>query len=191
MAQFNNLETNYHTHINDEHDELLNYDNNNSRIQNYHTTNHSNNNLDDYNSSLDVRGIYQSNVSNEQSFIDEDSHLKDGSMGNILTSDKSKSSKNLDTSCFLGTPFLGRGESILKYPDLKSKLVIGEDTSQAKSCNTLSGITINRFTPLVPCLEENVQDTKHIIPEYWVRGGMSTRNIIRNIDYMRTCGFKN
>ena len=190
MAQFSNLETNYHTHINDQNDELLNYDNNNTRIQNYHTINHVNSNSHDYHDSLNVRGIYQSNVSNEQNFIDEDSHLKDGSLGNILTSDKSKISKNLDTSCFLGSPFLGRGESILKYPDLKSKLIIGEDTSQSKSCNTLAGITIDRFTPLVPCLEENVQDTKHIIPEYWVRGGMSTRNIIRNIDYMRTCGFR-
>ena len=160
------------------------------RIHNYHTVNHSSSNLADYHKSLDVRGVYQSSVGNQGGVVDEDSHLKDGSMGNILTSDKSKSSKSLDTSHFLGTPFLGSGESVLKMPDLKSRLIVGEDTSQSRSCNTLSGISINRFTPLVPCLEQNVQDTKHIIPEYWVRGGMSTRNIIRNIDYMRTCGFK-
>ena len=91
---------------------------------------------------------------------------------------------------FFRNTFLGRGESTLKMPDLKSRLIVGEDTSQSRACNTLSGISIDRFTPLVPCLEENVQNTKHIVPEYWVRGGMSTRNIIRNIDYMRTCGFK-
>jgi len=190
MAQYSNLETDYHTRINDEQDERLNHEDNNLRIHNYHTINHNSSNLADYHKSLDTRGVYQSSVGEQGHFVDEDSHLKDGSMGNILTSDKSKSSKCLDTSHFLGTPFLGSGESTLKMPDLKSRLIVGEDTSQAKSCNTLSGISIDRFTPLVPCLEENVQDTKHIIPEYWVRGGMSTRNIIRNIDYMRTCGFR-
>jgi hypothetical protein len=190
MAQYSSLETNYQTRINDNDDEKLNYDDNNLRIHNYHTLNQSNSNLEDYHKSLDVRGMYQSSAANENHFIDEDSHLKDGSMGNILTSDKSKTSKCLDTSHFLGTPFLGRGESTLKMPDLKSRLIIGEDTSQSRSCNTLSGISIDRFTPLVPCLADNVQNTKHIVPEYWVRGGMSTRNIIRNIDYMRTCGFK-
>ena len=191
MSLFNNLETNYHTRITDEQDEQLNNHDNNLRIHNYHTVNHSSSNLADYHQSLDTRGVYQSSVGGSQGhFVDEDSHMKDGSMGNILTSDKSKSSKSLDTSHFLGTPFLGSGESTLKMPDLKSRLMFGEDTSQPKSSNALSGISIDRFTPLVPHLQENVQDTKHIVPEYWVRGGMSTRNIIRNIDYMRTCGFK-
>lgn len=190
MAQYNGLETNYQTRINDSPDERINNDDNNQKIHNYHTVNHSNSNLDDYHNSLGVRGVYQSSVANENHFIDKDSNLRDGSSGNILTSDKSKTSKCLNTSHFLGTPFLGSGESVLKMPDLKSRLIIGEDTSQSRSCNSLSGISIDRFTPLVPCLQENVQDTKHIVPEYWVRGGMSTRNIIRNIDYMRTCGFK-
>ena len=191
MSLINNLETNYHTRITDEQDEQLNHHDNNLRIHNYHTVNHSSSNLADYHESLDTRGVYQSSVGGSQGhFIDEDSNMKDGSMGNILTSDKSKSSKSLDTSHFLGTPFLGSGESTLKMPDLKSRLMFGEDTTQSRSCNTLSGISIDRFTPLVPHLQENVQDTKHIVPEYWVRGGMSTRNIIRNIDYMRTCGFR-
>ena len=58
MAQYNSLETNYHTRINDSDDEKLNYDDNNLRIHNYHTINHSNSNLEDYHQSLGVRGVY-------------------------------------------------------------------------------------------------------------------------------------
>jgi hypothetical protein len=123
-------------------------------------------------------------------FINEDSNFKNGRTGYILTSQKGKSSKSLDTSKFLNSPFLGSGEAVLKHPDIKSKLLSGENTHMSKSCNTLSGISIDRFIPMVECLKENIQDTKHIIPQYWVRGGMSTRNIIRNIDYMRTCGLR-
>ena len=47
------------------------------------------------------------------------------------------------------------------------------------------------FIPLVPHLAENVQNVDHIIPTYWVRGGMSTRTIVRNIDYLKSCGIKN
>ena len=117
-------------------------------------------NNDNYMRSLEKVGVFQGNARDGSgAFINEDSDLKNGKFGYILTSQK-------------------------------SKLLSGEDTHMDKSCDTLSGVSIDRFTPLVPCLKENVQDTKHIIPQYWVRGGMSTRNIIRNIDYMRTCGFR-
>ena len=38
--------------------------------------------------------------------------------------------------------------------------------------------------------EENVQNIDHIIPTFWVRGGMSSRSVIRNVDYLKSCGFK-
>jgi len=148
-------------------------------------------NNDNYMRSLEKVGVFQGNARDGSgAFINGDSDLKNGKFGYILTSQKSKCSKNLDTSKYLNSPFLGSGETVLKNPDLKSRLLSGEDTHMDKSCDTLSGVSIDRFTPLVPCLKENVQDTKHIIPQYWVRGGMSTRNIIRNIDYMRTCGLR-
>ena len=85
---------------------------------------------------------------------------------------------------------MGAGQSSLKNPDLKSKLMFGEQTHTGKSCNSLSGASANRFIPLVPCLKDNVQNVSHIVPEYWVRGGMNTRTIIRNIDYMKSCGLR-
>ena len=42
---------------------------------------------------------------------------------------------------------------------------------------------------MVPKLKKEVQDTNHIIPEDskydWVRGGLPTREMIRNKDYLR------
>ena len=42
---------------------------------------------------------------------------------------------------------------------------------------------------MIAKLENEVQDTNHIIPEdsidVWVRGGLPTRQIVRNLDYMR------
>ena len=61
-----------------------------------------------------------------------------------------------------------------------------------KPCNVLAGVTIpNFFTPLIPKLEKEVQDTDHIIPEdsmsSWVRGGLPSRQIARNLDYIQRC----
>ena len=43
----------------------------------------------------------------------------------------------------------------------------------------------------IPKLKTEVQDHKHIIPEDskedWVRGGLPTRQMIRNEDYLRRC----
>ena len=44
---------------------------------------------------------------------------------------------------------------------------------------------------MIPKLKEEVQDHKHIIPEDskqdWVRGGLPTRQMVRNADYLRRC----
>ena len=185
------FDLNKNTSLTDDHNERDDRIRNNQQIHDYNITPYSSSNNDNYINSLSTAGIYQGvSKDTDGSKIDGDSNFRNGKMGQIMTSNKSKSSKLLDTTKFLNSPFLGSGETVLKYPDLKSKLLNGEDTFMPKSCDTLSGISIDRFTPLVPSLQENVQDTKHIIPEYWVRGGMSTRNVVRNIDYMRTCGLR-
>ena len=42
---------------------------------------------------------------------------------------------------------------------------------------------------MIAKLENEVQDTQHIIPEdsmdVWVRGGLPSRQIVRDLDYMR------
>ena len=49
----------------------------------------------------------------------------------------------------------------------------------------------NYFTPMIPKLKTEIQDHKHIIPEDskgdWVRGGLPTRQMVRNSDYLRRC----
>ena len=46
----------------------------------------------------------------------------------------------------------------------------------------------DNFIPLVPEIQENIQNIDHIIPTFWVRGGMSSRTVVRNIDYLKSCG---
>ena len=85
---------------------------------------------------------------------------------------------------------MGRG---VPHPNEESALQPGESTTMKRSCNTLAGVSIeNFFTPLVDNLRNNVQNTKHIIPEdssdSWVRGGLSSRAMVRNFDYIQRCG---
>ena len=81
-------------------------------------------------------------------------------------------------------PYNSSTESIISQGNL---------TSVKKSCNVLSGSSTLPFsiTPMITRLEEEVQDAKHIIPEdsmeSWVRGGLPTRQIVRNLDYMERC----
>ena len=101
-----------------------------------------------------------------------------------------KNNKELDTRLFPGSPYMGRGSGVLEYTDVNSRLNFGEDTRSAKSNNITSSYSADNFIPLVPHLAENVQNTEHIIPKYWVRGGMSTRVVTSNIDYLKSCGFR-
>jgi len=85
---------------------------------------------------------------------------------------------------------MGRGQGILENTDLNSRLNFGEDTRTSKSNNITSSYSANNFTPLVPSLANNIQNPEHIIPTYWVRGGMNTRVVLNNIDYLKSCGFR-
>ena len=48
---------------------------------------------------------------------------------------------------------------------VESFLKSSEDTFQQRPCNNLAGMNINRFTPMVSCLKDNIQKPTHIIPE--------------------------
>jgi hypothetical protein len=98
--------------------------------------------------------------------------------------------QQLYTRPYTTVPYMGRGTT---DAELESIMQSGEDTSQKKQCNTLSGIYIDRFVPLVPCLEKNVQNPVHLVEEVarkdWVRGGVPSRDIVRNTDYLMKCGY--
>ena len=146
------------------------------------------NNREEYLKSVNIVGVIQSNsYSNSSEIIDTSTDIRNGKDSNLNL----KSKKELDTRLFPGTPLVSRGQSVLKNPDLSSRLKYGEDTRVTKSNNVATAYSADNFIPLVPHLAENVQNTEHIIPTYWVRGGMSTRTVIRNIDYLKSCGLKN
>jgi len=87
-------------------------------------------------------------------------------------------------------PYMGRGFGNI---GVESVLQPGEDTNQSKSCNTCSGVNINRFVPMINCLEKNVQKADNIIQEVndesWVRGGQPSRQLIRDKRYLERCGY--
>ena len=90
---------------------------------------------------------------------------------------------------FITTPDLKRGPHDV---DVESVLINSDASSDQKPCNSLAGVSLgNYFTPMIPKLSQEVQDTEHIIPEdslnEWVRGGLPTRQMVRNADYLRRC----
>ena len=120
--------------------------------------------------------------------VDKDSELRI-TKGNKLTHSK-YSNKQLFTRPYLSVPYMGKG---VGNPCIETTLKPGEDTSQHKPCNVLSGNTRNNnFIPLIPHLKNNIQNPEHIIPDSalpgWVRGGLPSRQIIRNLNYLGNCG---
>lgn len=118
--------------------------------------------------------------------IDTDSKLRNA---NNLTNPRVI--QQLHTRPHLTIPYMGRGEG---NTNIESKLRSSESTFQNRPCNTLAGNYIDRFVPQIPCVKDNVQNPKFIIPEdslqSWVRGGQPSRQIVRNADYLARCGYK-
>ena len=90
---------------------------------------------------------------------------------------------------FLTTPDISKG---YRDVDVESVLISSDFSSDQKPCNSLAGVSIgNYFTPMIQKLSEEVQDPIHIVPEDskadWVRGGLPTRQMVRNADYLRRC----
>lgn len=110
--------------------------------------------------------------------IHEDSEMR---LGQRITAYKGP--KSLRTRVFAGGPNLQRG---VYYADVESKIRPGETTTAGRSVNVLSGVSINRFVPMLESLAQTIQNPQHIIPEDahdgWVRGGLSSRNLVRDED---------
>jgi hypothetical protein len=117
--------------------------------------------------------------------IDGDSKLRIGEDGGEKLTNKKYIHQYPN---LLNQGFFGKGvydvdtESLIREADM---------TTEQLPCNALSGSSTLPYsiTPMIAKLENEVQDTKNIIPEdsmdVWVRGGLPTRQIVRNLDYMR------
>ena len=189
--QKNTFSINNMTRLNDDYTEKESKIRNNQLINDYRTFNMGSLNRDQYLDSTNRVGIYQNNTADGRGqMVDNESNLMNGKMGNIMTSNSKRRGKSLKTRIFPGAPYMGAGQSTMKNPDIKSKLMSGENSNKSKSSGSLSGVYINRFTPMIPCLRNNVQNVSHIVPTHWVRGGESTRSVVRNIDYLKNCGMR-
>lgn len=115
--------------------------------------------------------------------VDYDSKAR---LGSQITNVRCK--KQLHPRLSLSQPYMGRG---LGDVCIENELQGGEDTLQKRQCNALSGIHIDTFIPLVPCLKDNIQNPVHIIPEDnrkdWVWGGIPSRQTMRQREYQRRC----
>ena len=89
--------------------------------------------------------------------------------------------------------FFGKGSYAV---DTESILRDGRITRVDRPCNVLSGSSTLPFsiTPMIKKLENEVQNSKNIIQEdsmdSWIRGGIPSRQIARNIDYLKRCNGK-
>ena len=89
--------------------------------------------------------------------------------------------------------FFGKGSYAV---DTESILRDSQITRVDRPCNVLSGSSTLPFsiTPMIKKLENEVQNPKNIIPEdsmeSWIRGGIPSRQIARNIDYLKRCNEK-
>jgi len=135
------------------------------------------------NNYLDTKGLNsQTNFDNGKN-VSNSTKLRNSKM-------QRKQKKELNTRVFPGSPYMGKGSGVMEFTDVNSRLNFGEDTRVKKSNNNISAYSADNFIPLVPHIAQNIQNPKHIIPEYWVRGGMSSRVVTNNIDYLKACGFK-
>lgn len=161
---------------------MNNYLNQNSKFGSYNITKYIS---DDYKNNLNHLGMsQQQNKDQYGSYVDTESNLKKPN----FTSEKVR--QQLLTRPFVTTGYMGAGATHIVNPDQYSKLVPGLDTKTKKAADTLAGVSQDRFIPLVPCIAKNIQDPIHIVPQYWVRGGESSRAILQNTDYFKECGLK-
>lgn len=83
---------------------------------------------------------------------------------------------------FQAVPNLGRGSV---NTDSESKIQQGAPTWNTVDCDEQQ---LNVFTPMIPCLAKNIQNPNNII-EAWTRGGETTRDTIKQKEFLERHGF--
>lgn len=114
--------------------------------------------------------------------INSDSMLKIGSEQN-----RPKCRISLYTRPFLTVPYLGRGN---RNPLEESKIQQGDYATNRKSCNATSEKSHieYRHTPMIQSLKSSVTNPANLVEgvasEGWIRGGLPSRELIRDQDYL-------
>ena len=128
------------------------------------------------------KGGVGNNVGAGGCVVDDNSNLM---IGTVQTNPKCRIS--LFQRPFVTVPYLGRGPS---KPTLESALQQGDQVSNKKSCNTVTETPFLReSTPLIPSLSETIQNPNNLVEGVaargWIRGGLPTRDLIRDQDYFQ------
>jgi hypothetical protein len=115
--------------------------------------------------------------------IDADSELR---LNSALTHNKGRI--QLCSRSFVGVPNVNKGGLI---PNLESRLRSADDTSDIRNVDKLAekNFIPLSFTPMIQCLNDNIQNPKHLI-ESWQRGGADTRQDAVSAPYLEHCGFE-
>ena len=113
--------------------------------------------------------------------IDHDSKLRNESQ---MTHDRLKT--QIFPRIFQGVPNFARGGFV---PNVESRLVQGESSTKLGSCTQLSEVNFDRFTPLLSCLHDNVQNPQNIVPG-WTWGGEPTRDTVRQTRFLEDHGYQ-
>ena len=112
--------------------------------------------------------------------IENDSSLRTNTLTNM------KYINQLDNP--LNNGFFGKGPYDV---DSETKIINSISVKEDRACGPLSGVSTYDYTitPMIEKLNNEIQNTKHIIPEdsmdSWIRGGIPSRQIIRNTEYLK------
>ena len=100
--------------------------------------------------------------------------------------DTSKASRLLQSRPFVTMPYMGPGRTSVINPDIDSALTRGQISTTKRNYNPaqLRSKTY-RPMPMIPGIQREIQNIKHIIPTSWIRGGLSTRGQIRSANYAK------
>jgi hypothetical protein len=116
----------------------------------------------------------------DQQNIDSDSSIRN----NPTLEGRSRCPLRLQSRPFTTVPFMARGRG---NQELESKLQQSEFVRTGRECGTVSETFLQtQFTPLIPHLQNNVQNPKNLVPEVaaqgWIRGGVPSRQYIRDLN---------
>lgn len=114
--------------------------------------------------------------------VDTDSEIRNKAK---LTNFREK--EQLCTRWHQAVPNYGRGGLL---PNVESRLIFAEDTSDIKDCDIVAEKNFDRFIPMIGCLSGTIQNPENIILPF-ERGGKITRDYVRDDKYLEKCGFVN
>ena len=109
--------------------------------------------------------------------VDQDSQLRYRPLTNL------GQIQQLITPPYQSVPYMGSGQPSLNNKDIESRLFMGTPTTNYKSCEPTSEVSIDRFTPLPEY--GNPQRIQHVL-DPWSRSSTSnTRDYVRRVNYQK------